>query len=273
MQKHIQFYQIVRFSAAFGYFVSHPLLPSHLLIYLCTEKLRTIYDQHGYKGLINGVDDAPGWSFTVSPMSVYAQFFGDTKPITSLPSASHTSTQSKADPLVINVYASLEELSQGAVRQVKIIRQVIVNNEPQALEKTIKLTIQPGWREDTKLTFPKGGDEEKDMDTGDLVLVIKEKPHPRFRRDKNDLVFTASISLLQALSGTVVEVPMLDGRVLSVPVNDIVKPGYTMMVPSEGMPISKDNKTKGNLIIDFNVKYPTALTIKQKEQLAMVLPQ
>jgi len=173
----------------------------------------------------------------------------------------------------MNIYASLEELSQGAMKQVKVVRQVIVDGQPRPEEKIIKVTVQPGWKENTKLTFPNSGDEEVDMETGDLILVLKEKPHPRFKRDKNDLVYTAKISLLQALTGTVVDVELLDGRILPVAVNDIAKPGYKVVVPGEGMPLAKDSKSKGNLVVDFDVQYPDVLSIKQKEQLALVLPQ
>ena len=34
-----------------------------------------------------------------------------------------------------------------------------------------------------------------------------------------------------------VEVPTLDGRLLNIPIVDIIQPGYTKVVPKEGMPI------------------------------------
>ena len=33
------------------------------------------------------------------------------------------------------------------------------------------------------------------------------------------------------------EVPTLDGRLLNIPIVDIIQPGYTKVVPGEGMPI------------------------------------
>jgi len=46
------------------------------------------------------------------------------------------------------------------------------------------------------------------------------------------------------------------------------------VVPSEGMPISKDPATKGDLIIEFNIEFPNQLNPEQKRMLkeALLLP-
>ena len=85
------------------------------------------------------------------------------------------------------------------------------------------IEVQKGWREGTKITFTGEGDEQVGMNTGDVVFLLKEKPHPLFKRNKNDLIFTAKISLVEALTGTTVQVPTLDGRKISVPITEIVR--------------------------------------------------
>lgn len=52
------------------------------------------------------------------------------------------------------------------------------------------------------------------------------------------------------------------------------RPGYQKIVPSEGMPISKDPATKGDLIIQFNIEFPNQLNPEQKRMLkeALLLP-
>ena len=49
------------------------------------------------------------------------------------------------------------------------------------------------------------------------------------------------------------------------------RPGYQKIVPSEGMPISKDPNTKGNLIIQFNIEFPSQLNPEQKRLLKEAL--
>ncbi|CAH3199417.1 unnamed protein product, partial [Porites evermanni] len=95
--------------------------------------------------------------------------------------------------------------------------------------------------------------------SADIVFIVKDKPHPIFKRDDDNLVYTATVPLGKALTGCVVDVPTLDGRLISIPINDIVKPGYQKIVPGEGMPISKNPNTKGDLIIQFNIEFPNQL--------------
>ena len=45
------------------------------------------------------------------------------------------------------------------------------------------------------------------------------------------------------------------------------RPGYQKIVPGEGMPISKDPNTKGDLIIQFNIEFPNQLNPEQKRML------
>ena len=135
----------------------------------------------------------------------------------------------------------------------------------------MKIDIKPGWKKGTRITFPEKGNQETGMAPGDLVFVIDEKPHLVYKRDGNDLVANRKISLLEALTGKTLDLITLDGRNLTVPVSDIVKPGHEMVIPNEGMPISKEPGKKGNLRIKFNVKFPSRLSEEQKANLKKVL--
>lgn len=53
------------------------------------------------------------------------------------------------------------------------------------------------------------------------VYILKEKEHDLFKRDNDDLIYHAKIPLGKALVGCFVELPTLDGRILSVAINDI----------------------------------------------------
>jgi len=57
----------------------------------------------------------------------------------------------------------------------------------------------------------------------DVCYVLQEQPHPIFRRQGSTLQFTATISLAKALTGTIIDVPTLDGRILPVAITDVVK--------------------------------------------------
>ena len=57
----------------------------------------------------------------------------------------------------------------------------------------------------------------------DIVFIVKDKPHPRFRREGLNLIHTANVALGRALTGTTVDIHTLDERILHIPINDIVK--------------------------------------------------
>lgn len=141
-------------------------------------------------------------------------------------------------------------------------------------DKILTINVKPGWRAGTKITFPKEGDQGPNNIPADIVFIVKDKPHPVFKRDNDNLIYTATVPLGKALTGCVVDVPTLDGRLISIPINDIVKPGYQKVVPTEGMPISKDPNTRGDLIIQFNIEFPNQLNPEQKRMLkeALLLP-
>lgn len=143
--------------------------------------------------------------------------------------------------------------------------------KPTNHEEILTIDIKPGWKKGTKITFPKKGNEARNVTPSDLVFIIEERAHPRFRRDGNDLICTHKISLVEALTGCTVQVVTLDERTLNIPVKSIVSPTYEEVVQGEGMPITREPSRKGNLRIKFQIKFPTSLTGDQKAAIQQLL--
>jgi len=164
-------------------------------------------------------------------------------------------------------YCSLEELYHGITKKMRVKRQRL-NIDGQTTheeEKILTIEVKPGWKSGTKITFPKEGDEKPGITPADIQFILKEKPHDRFKRNGNDLIYRYSCSLKQALLGLTIDVHTLDQRKLRIPINKIISPGYTHKVIGEGMPISKSPHEKGNLIIEFDINFPNRLTEHQKK--------
>ncbi|XP_031376102.1 dnaJ homolog subfamily B member 1 [Punica granatum] len=179
----------------------------------------------------------------------------------------------KPPPIESKLPCSLEELYSGSTRKMKISRTVMDGNG-RAIPETEILTIdvKPGWKKGTKITFTDKGNEQPNQLPADLVFVIDEKPHDIYKRDGNDLLLVHHrVSLAEALGGTTVNLTTLDGRKLSIPVTDIVSPGYELVVAREGMPIVKELGNRGDLKIKFEVKFPTKLTSEQRAGLRRAL--
>uniref|UniRef100_A0A5B7AN21 J domain-containing protein n=1 Tax=Davidia involucrata TaxID=16924 RepID=A0A5B7AN21_DAVIN len=176
-------------------------------------------------------------------------------------------------PAVENLLpCSLEDLYKGAKKKMKISRTIAdASGKLRTLEEILTIEIRPGWKKGTKITFPEKGNQEPGVIPADLIFVIDEKPDAIYTRDGNDLLVNQEISLLEALAGKTLELTTLDGRNIMIPLTEIIKPGHEVVVPNEGMPISKEPRKKGNLRIKFDVKYPSRLTTEQKSELKRVL--
>ncbi|KAK9167038.1 hypothetical protein Scep_002229 [Stephania cephalantha] len=183
-----------------------------------------------------------------------------------------TAQPRKPPPVETMLPCSLEELYSGSTRKMKISRNV-TDVYGQSIQESEILTIdvKPGWKNGTKITFPDKGNEQPNQLPADLVFVLDEKPHDIYKRDGNDLLLTYKVSLMEALAGATINLATLDGRNLTIPLTDIVKPGFELVITKEGMPIAKEPRKRGNLRIKFEVKFPSRLTSEQRASLRQVL--
>lgn len=106
----------------------------------------------------------------------------------------------------------------------------------------------------------------------DVIFVVRQIPHENYRREGDDLLITVGINLATALCEGKIDVPALDGRVLRVPLKEVVTPDYVRVVLGEGMPNSKNPGQKGNLRIAFKISFPhRQLTGNEAAQLQALL--
>jgi len=162
-------------------------------------------------------------------------------------------------PKRADVACTLEELYTGCKKRFKLKRTEIPRGggAPKEVEEHLEIDVKPGWKQGTKITFEGKGDSPPGGGPPtDVQFVVTEKPHGHFRREGDDLHVPMTCSLSQALCGFTVSLKSLDGRNLRVPVEPVLKPGDSIKVGGEGMPI-KGGPAKGALVIDFSIKFPT----------------
>jgi len=200
-------------------------------------------------------------------------FFGPDSGLSLKLAETGSQTAGKLPATEANLYCSLEELYRGCSKKLKIVKQRLNLDGKTTTPEDSVITIEvgAGWKAGTKIRFQNQGDEGPNATPGDVVFTVREKPHPRFTRNKHDLVHVARVSLRDALTGCTVNVETLDGRVLPIAVNDVVTSKTVKVVEGEGMPITKRG-ARGNLLIQFDLVFPDQLTVEQKNKLKKILP-
>lgn len=100
-------------------------------------------------------------------------------------------------PIEHELFVTLEEIAAGTTKKMKISRKVLNpdNRTTRTEDKVLTIDIKPGWKQGTKITFPREGDQSPTSIPADIIFIIKDKPHPTFRRDGADLIYTAKINL------------------------------------------------------------------------------
>ncbi|PIO15521.1 hypothetical protein AB205_0158530 [Aquarana catesbeiana] len=100
-------------------------------------------------------------------------------------------------PVIHELKVSLEEIYHGCTKRMKITRRRL-NPDGRTVrteDKILNVVIKKGWKEGTKITFPKEGDATSENIPADIVFLLKDKPHAHFKRDGSNIVYTAKITL------------------------------------------------------------------------------
>lgn len=266
---------------------------------LSDKKKREIYDQYGEEGLKGGIPSGntggSGFTYTFhgDPRATFAQFFGNTNPFQSffdgfgyegedndpftiIMGSPHMPSRTKSqDPAVEHdLYVSLEDINIGCVKRMRISRKVLQQDGSlRQEEKILEIDVKPGWKAGTRITFPKEGDQGRNKIPADIVFILKDKPHPVFKREGSDLKYTAKVTLKQALCGCTVQVPTLSGpaRTLNF-TNEVIKPNTIKRIQNCGLPFPKEPSRRGDLLVTFDIIFPDRLSGAAKEALQKALP-
>ncbi|TFK49892.1 DnaJ-domain-containing protein [Heliocybe sulcata] len=140
-------------------------------------------------------------------------------------------------------------------------------------EKTRQeIQIGKGMSDRQRIVLAGAGDQTPGSPPGDVIFVLKLKPHESFERSGNDLLTTVKITLSEALLGfSRILVTHLDGRGVRVssPPNKVLKFGETIVLRGEGMPVYKRPEEKGDLYVVFQIEMPDEQWLQSIDQAAL----
>lgn len=133
-------------------------------------------------------------------------------------------------------------------------------------EEVITLKIPAGVGDGMQLSLSgRGNAARRGGINGDLIVLIEEQEHSDLVRDGNDLLYNAFVGFPEAVLGSSVEIPTLDGKV-KVKVEAGTQPGKILRLRGKGLP-DVDGYGKGDLLVKINVWIPRNLSKEDKKMM------
>ena len=133
-------------------------------------------------------------------------------------------------------------------------------------EETVTIDIPAGVQEGMQLSLSgKGNAGERGGAYGDLIVLIEEESHPQLHRDGLNVAFDLHISIPDAVFGTQIEVPTIDGRA-KIKIPPGTQSGKIFRLKGKGFP-NVNSYEKGDQLIQINVWTPQHVSPEEKEML------
>lgn len=104
---------------------------------------------------------------------------------------------------------------------------------------------------------------------GDLIVLIEAIDHDKFELVNNDLLYTLSIGVIDAIMGCECAVNTIDGKRLTVKIPQGTNNGHKFRFRGYGMPIYGSSKF-GDMIITIDVEMPSSLNTNERALLAQL---
>ena len=133
-------------------------------------------------------------------------------------------------------------------------------------EATLSVDIPAGIRDGQTLRMEReGAPGDNGGPRGDLLIDVSVRDHPDFERDGDDLYYRLAISFPQAVFGSTVEVPTVDGET-TLDISAGTQSGEEFRIRNEGIPHLR-GRGNGDLYVQVQIVTPENLSQEQREAL------
>ena len=133
-------------------------------------------------------------------------------------------------------------------------------------EETVNIDIPAGMHDGMQLSMNgKGNAGERGGSPGDLIILIEEEHHAQLQRDGLNVIYDLHLTFPDAVFGTQVEVPTIDGKAkIKIPAG--TQAGKIFRLKGKGFP-AVNSYEKGDQLIHVNVWTPQHVSHEEKEML------
>jgi molecular chaperone DnaJ len=154
---------------------------------------------------------------------------------------------------------------RGSGRLIETPCRVCRGTGSETRTREIKVRIPAGVQDGNTLRIPgKGGPGRNGGPNGDLLVKVRVSSSPTFGRKGNDLTLTVPITYSEAVLGTKLEVPTLNGGVkLKIPAG--TPSGKTFRVRGKG--VTPDRGRNGDLLVTVQVAVPSKVSKEEQKLL------
>ncbi|MHB8908330.1 MAG: DnaJ C-terminal domain-containing protein [Syntrophales bacterium] len=163
----------------------------------------------------------------------------------------------RGEDLQYNLNITLEESVFGADKKLSLKKDGHIDE--------INVKIPAGISTGKKLRLAgKGNVGPEGGPIGDLYLNINVAPHPIFARDGNDIYIERAIPFTQAVLGTSIDVPTIDGTIKRIKIPAGTQNGTKIRMKGYGAPALKGTgATKGDQYVKITINVPRKINESQ----------
>ncbi|KAK4256679.1 hypothetical protein QN277_006370 [Acacia crassicarpa] len=131
--------------------------------------------------------------------------------------------------------------------------------------KRISLKVPAGVDSASRLRVRNEGNAgRRGGSPGDLFVVIEVVPDPVLKRDDTNILYTCKVSYLDAILGTTIKVPTVDGMVdLKIPAG--TQPNTTLVMARKGVPLLNKSSMRGDQLVRVQVEIPKKLSSEERK--------
>ena len=252
---------------------------------LSNTQLAAIYDKFGADVLAKGLEHPngttyPGYKYQKNAFDIFERFYSEYLPYHEIfdesgkmlygscfAAINKQRKTEKLDDVHMTIDCSIDELYNGWVKEISYDTR----------SRTVE--VQPGFKDGHVIEIEEECGQGYEDEYRKIYVKIKELPHEKYSRKGDDLIYKHDIPLLHALNSLPWKFKTLDGRILNIPVDEIITPKTVKRVEDEGMPIFEEedekvsvvNGKRGNLFIIFNILFPSELNEEMKLKVVKIL--
>ncbi len=133
-------------------------------------------------------------------------------------------------------------------------------------ESTIKINVPAGVHDNSYMTLRGEGNAGKNSGpAGDIIVIFREIEHEFFLRDGDNIIYELFLSYPEAVLGTEVEVPTLNGRA-KLKIEAGTQPGKFLKMREKGIQ-HLNSHGAGDQLVKINIHIPKNVNSKEKELL------